>query len=96
MKSLSPAQQSHIISLLKDGHSAHQVSSITGVNHSTISRLSRKHCPYLPKSSGGCPAKLTDRNVSHAVQLTSSSKAEAAVEVSRALQDVINQPVCYR
>jgi transposase len=93
MKSLSPAQQSHIISLLKDGHSAHQVSSITGLNHSTISRLSRKHCPYLPKSSGGCPAKLSDRNVNHAIRLISSGKAETAVEVSRALQDVINQPI---
>src|SRR6266568_3076492 len=93
MKSLSAAQQSHIISLLNAGNSAHEASSITGVNHSTISRLSRKHCPYLPKSSGGHPAKLSDRNINHAIQLISSGKADTAVEVSRALQDVINQPI---
>src|SRR6266568_2860456 len=93
MKSFSATQQSHIISLLNAGHSAHGASSITCVHHSTISRLCRKHCPYLPNSSGGHPAKLSDRNVNHAIRLISSGKADTAVEGSRALQDVINQPI---
>ena len=93
MKALSAAQQSHILSLLKAGHSAHEVSSITGVHHTTISRLCRKHSPYLPKSSGGCPTKLSDRNVNHAIRLISTGKADTAVDVTRALQDVINQPL---
>src|SRR6266704_2253550 len=81
MKSLSAAQQSHIISLLNAGNSAHEASSITCVHHYTIPRICRKQCPYLPKSSGGCPAKISDRNVNHAIQLISSGKADTAVEV---------------
>jgi transposase len=90
MHALSADQKTHIISLLTSGKSAHEVSTITGHGTGTISRLHRKHCPYLPRSNGGRPRKLTDRNVQHAVRLISSGKAETAVEVTRALQDVVN------
>jgi transposase len=93
MKALSAALQSHILSLLKAGHSAHEASSITGIHHTTISRLRRQHSPYLPKLSGGRPTKLSDRNVNHAIRLIGSGKADTAVDVTRALQDVINQPL---
>jgi transposase len=93
MKPISTAQQSHIINLLNAGHSAHETSAITGVHYSTISRLCRKHCPYLPKSSGGHPSKLSGRNVNHALHLITSGKVDTAVEATKVLQDVINQPL---
>ena len=93
MHPLSASQKAHIISLLTAGHSSYQVSSMTGVHSTTISRLSRKHFPYLQKSSGGHPSKLSDRNVQHANQLISSGKAETAVDVTKSLQDIINQPL---
>ena len=39
MKSLSPALQHHILSLLDSGLSGHQISSQTGVSNATISKL---------------------------------------------------------
>ena len=36
---------------------------------------------------------MTDRNVQHAICLISSGRAETAVEVTRALCDVVNGPV---
>ena len=90
MRQLSPAQRTDIISLLTSGHSAHKVSSLTGIHTSTISRLCRKHCPTLPKSLGGRPTKLTGRNVQHAIRLISSGKADTAVDVTRALQEVVD------
>jgi len=93
MKPLSAAQHQHILSLLEAGQSSHQISSSTGVHATTISRLHRKHHPYLPKSFGGCPPKLSPSNICHGIYLISSGKAENAVQVTRTLQDIINQPL---
>jgi len=93
MKPLSAAQHQHILSLLEAGQSSHQISSSTGVHATTISRLHRKHHPYLPKSSGGHLPKLSPSNICHGIHLISSGKAENAVQVTRTLQDIINQPL---
>ena len=52
-----------------------------------------KHCPDLPKPSGGRPLKLSSTASRHIVQLISSSKAETAVDVSRILQDTLNTSI---
>src|SRR5882762_4758764 len=93
MHPISSAHKANIISLLTAGHSAHEVSSIMGIHTSTISRLRRKHYPYLPTSAGGDPTKLSDRTVQHAIRLITSGKVETAIEATRALQDTVNQPV---
>jgi transposase len=59
MKSITPAQQQHILSLLDKGKSGQQISSLIGVHASTISRLRSKHCSTLSKSIGGRPSKLS-------------------------------------
>ena len=93
MQPLSAAQCNHILSLLEAGQSAHQISDSTGIHTSTISRLCRKHHPYLPKSSGGRPPKLSSSNIRHGICLISSGKAENAVQVTKALKEIINQPL---
>ena len=93
MQPLSAAQRNHILSLLEAGQSAHQISDSTGIHTSTISRLCRKHHPYLPKSSGGRPPKLSSSNICHGICLISSGKAENAVQVTKALKEIINQPL---
>src|SRR5258705_8708122 len=90
MDALSAAQRAHIIFLLTSGKSAHEVSIMTGHGTGTISRLHHKYCPHLLKSNGGRPRKLTERNAQHAVHLISSGRADTVVEVTRALQDVVN------
>jgi transposase len=90
MHQLSAAQRTDIISMLTSGHSAHKISSLTGIHTSTISRLRRNHCSTLPKSLGGRPTKLTGRNVQHAIRLISSGRADTAVDVTRALQEVVD------
>jgi len=93
MQPLSQAQRSHIISLLIEGHSAHHISSSTGFSLPTITRLRIKHLPDLPKSSGGRPAKLSLTNIRHAQRLITSGKVNNAVQVTKALQDITNQPL---
>src|SRR3979411_2576553 len=91
MHPLSTSQEYHIISLLEAGHSACHIASITGLHNSTITIYHRKHHPYLPKSSGGHQPKLSDINIHHAVHLISTGRAENAVQVTRTLQDIMNQ-----
>ena len=79
MKSLSVDQTTHIISLLQLGHSTHQIAHSNGLNQSTISRLHSKHCPDLPKFSGGCPSIITPTDMQPANRLIESGKAENAV-----------------
>jgi transposase len=91
MQPLSAAQCNHILSLLDSGHSATQISSSTGIHFSTISRLCRKHCPYLQKPSGGHPPKLSEADRHYAQHLITSWKAENAVQITQTLQDITNQ-----
>ena len=92
MKPLS-AQCNNILSLLDSGHSDRQISSITSIHHSTISRLHKKYCPNAQKSSGGHPSKLTSANTCFAIHLITSQKAENAMQVTKTLQEVTNQPL---
>ena len=93
MKSLTPALQHPILSLIDSRLSGHQISSQTGVSNATISRLCSKHCPSLQKSLGGCPTKLSETNICHAISLIGSGRAENAAQVTKSLRDVVNQPI---
>ncbi len=96
MKSLTSAQQAHILSLLDKRISAYKISSSTGIHKSTISRLHSKHCPNLSKSIGGHPAKHFPTNIQFAVHLITSGKADTAVQVTKSLEPVINQSVSVK
>jgi DNA-directed RNA polymerase specialized sigma54-like protein len=93
MKSLSPTLCNQTLSLLDKSLSVHQISSSTGVHTSTISRLHSKHYSTLSKSAGGHLAKLSLSNIWYAIYLITSRKAETAVEVSKTLANIINQPL---
>ena len=68
-----------------------EISRLTGVNPSTVSRSCSQFCSELPKSFGGCPSKLTPANISYAKCIVHMGKADNAVEVTKALQDITNQ-----
>ena len=93
MKSLSQEQTNSVISLLQQHLSFRNVASITGFHYSTVSNICIKHCPDLPKPSGGHPPKLSSTASSHIVHLIGSGKAEIAVDVSRILQDTLNTSI---
>ena len=79
--------------MLDAGHSTHSISSATGIHPSTISRLHSKKCSELQNSVGDCPFKLSPTNVCHAIHLITSHKAENAVQVTKTLSNIINQPL---
>lgn len=91
MRSLSAAQTNHILSLLDSGHSAHHISSTTNFSLGTISNLRLKHRSSLQKSVGGRPSKLSAANTRHAMHLMRTGKAENAAQLTKPLQDIINQ-----
>jgi len=93
MRSISPTQKQTILSMLDAGQSAHSIASTTGLNVSTISRICSKECSELQKATGGRPSKLSSVNVWHAIHLISSGKAENAVQVTKALTNIVNQPL---
>src|SRR3981189_1438833 len=45
------------------------------------------------KSTGGCPTNLSSANIHHAIHLISTQKAETAIEVTKCLSNIINQPL---
>ena len=79
--------------MLDAGQSAHSIAATTGVHVSTISRLHSKECSELQKSLRGCPSKLFSTNIHHSIYLISSGKAENAVQVTKVLTNVGNQPL---
>ena len=93
MRPLSVDKLNIAISRLHSGQTTCQISSSTGFNIGTISKIHFEHFSDLPKSSGSYPVKLSPANVHHAVNFITSGKAETAVQVSKALQHITNQPV---
>ena len=93
MKPLSSAQHNHILYLLDIGQSSCQISSTTGVDHSTISRLRSKYCPQLHKPSTGHPTKLSAADTHYVQQLISSGKAENASQITKTLIGIKNEPL---
>ena len=79
--------------MLDAGQSAHSIASATGLHVSTISRLGSKEHSELQKATGGCSSKLSSANMCHAICLISSGKAENAVQVTKALTNIVNQPL---
>jgi IS30 family transposase len=93
MRSLSATQRNNILSKLDAGHPAHTIASTTGIHVSTISRLRSKDRSEAQKSTRGHPSKLSPTNVHHAIHLISTCKGENAVQVTKALTNIINQPL---
>ena len=79
--------------MLDSGHSGEAIAKRTGVSPSAISKLHSKECSLLPKAVGGHPSKLSLTNIQYAQHLITSSKAENAVQVTKALTNIINQPL---
>ena len=88
MKSLSPAQTEHIITLLDKGKSAHEIASITGHGVSTISRIHFKHWSFLFKSIEGQPCKLSSSDIYYTIRQITSQKIDHAVQATKLLQDM--------
>ncbi|KAF9221302.1 hypothetical protein BS17DRAFT_677526, partial [Gyrodon lividus] len=101
--SLSATQKNTIITMLDSGHSGHSVATSTGFHTSTISRLYHLSCSAhlnlykehseLQKSTEGHPSKLSPANVHHAIHLISTHKAKNAVQITKTLTNIINQPL---
>jgi len=93
MKSLTSDISHYILSLLDSGHSTCQISALTKVSIGSISALHSEHCPALPKSLGGHPAKLSSSDIRYAQHLISSGKTENAVQVTKILCDTTNKSI---
>ena len=93
VRPLSLTQQSTILSLLDSGHSGEAIAKQIGVSPSTVSKLHSKRHSSLPKALGGHPSKCSPANICHAQHLITSDKAENAVQVTKALGNIINQPL---
>ena len=93
MRSLTCAQLTQFIMLLDAGTSGHQIYWLTGLGIGTISRVRSQYCSELQKSSGGHPSKLTPANIGYAKCIVHMGKADNAVQVTKALQDVTNQSI---
>ena len=93
VRSLSLTQQNISLSLLDSGHSGEVIAKRTGVSPYSISKLHSKQHSLFPKAVGGCPSKLSPTNIQYAQHLITSGKAENAVQVTKALTNIINQPL---
>ena len=93
MRSLSATQKSTILSQLDSGHSICSVASSIGVGIATISRLHFEKRSNLQKSTGGHSSKLSSANIHYAQCLITFGKVDNAVQVTRALTTIINQPL---
>ena len=93
MRPFSVDKLNIVISRLYSGQMTCQLSSSTGFSIGTISKIHSEHFSDLSKFSGGYPVKLSPANICHGVNFITSGRAETAVQVSKALEHITNQPV---
>jgi transposase len=93
MKAIPAAKVKFILSLLDSGKDGCATAASAGVSPSTVTRLRKKHHSSLSKSVGGHPSKLSTTNIHHAMHLIQTGKAENAAQITKPLQDIINQPL---
>ena len=79
--------------MLDAGHSGEAIAKKTGVSPSAISKLHSKKCSTLPRAIGGHPSKLSPANIHHAQHLIISGRVENAVQVTKSLSNIINEPL---
>ena len=91
MKAISATQVNLVVTLLRSRLSYHQISSRTALSPATISRIHNKHCPEVPKATGGRPKKLSENDLRYATRLISTEQAENAVQVTKTLKEVTNK-----
>lgn len=89
MHKLTTAQRNRILALLDRGDSAYKIKTLTGFSVASVSRIRSQYHPDLPVSTGGRPRKLSTANISYAVRLITSHKAENATQVTRSLQEFV-------
>jgi hypothetical protein len=87
MKHISSSKLDTILFLLDQGQSPQAIATATHVNRSTVSRIRSKHCPTLPKSSGGRPLKLSSTTIRQSIRLITSGKVDNAVQVARSIRN---------
>jgi hypothetical protein len=66
---LSAAKCNHIVDLLHAGISGEVIHIQTDVSIGAISKIHSEYCPEVPKSSVGCPHKLTSADVTYDVNV---------------------------
>lgn len=93
MHSLTNIKCTCIITLLKSGLSTRDIAKQTNVSIASISCICTLYCSDTLKSSGGRSAKLNAANISYANYIICIHKTDNAVQVTKALQNVINQPL---
>jgi FixJ family two-component response regulator len=72
MKHLSYQRRQDVISRLKSGDTAREVSRKLGIHHKTVDKIRDKYCPMLIKSRGGRSPRLNTvetRNLARDVAL---------------------------
>lgn len=93
MHKLTTAQRNRILALLDRGDSAYKIKTLTGFSVASVSHIRSQYRPDLPVSTGGRPRKLSTANISYAVRLITSHKAENATQVTRSLQEFVEGSV---
>jgi len=92
MKSISAAQHSFVVSLLKDGYSHCQIQSRTGLGRGTVGRISKEVEMNKENNSGGRPSKLSAHDKQSIVHQISSGKLDNAVQATQFINIIIPSP----
>ena len=91
MHKITIAQTNYVLTLLDSGTSVVKISEELDLIFGTISCIGAQHCSNLPKSSGGCPAKLSSANNDYSGHVMHMGKVDNTVQMAKVLQNVTHQ-----
>ena len=91
---MTPEAKQLIITLLHNGQSCQQVADTVYVSPTTVHRIISSLGPSLPRSHGGCPARLKAHDQQLLIQKLTSGAADTAPQVKKLMDlDVSTQTI---
>ena len=90
MRPIEKTKIAEIIEAIKSGQSSRKIAHYSGISLGAISKIRNSHLKEHPKSVGGCPRKLSPRDISHGVRLITTAKATTAVDVKKSFEEMNN------
>ena len=83
MHKISIVQTHQVLALLDSGTFGAKIPQELGLGFGTVSHIYSQHYSNLPKSSGGCPVKLSSANINYDRCIICMGKVDNAVQMAK-------------
>ncbi|KAF9140889.1 hypothetical protein BGX21_007009, partial [Mortierella sp. AD011] len=96
MRPITAAKKTEALALLQGGRSTREVATIIGISQRSVSAIVKENKENVPDNVGGRPRKLSFGAAEYAKAMIQRGQVKTAVAATKALNQVLPEPVSVR